>query len=95
MSIHGMIKWEETINSKFNSWMQNETWRLMDLLLGCTTSGCKWIFKIKLKSDGSINKYKTWLVVKEYSQVHGVDYHDTFSHVVKITYINVDGFGYW
>jgi hypothetical protein len=55
----------------------------------------KGYLRSKLKFDGSINRYKTWLVFKEYSQVHGVDYHDTFSHVVKITYINVDGFGYW
>jgi hypothetical protein len=67
--------------------MQNERWTLMDLLPWCKTIGCKWIFKIKLKSNGSIHMYKTWLIVKGYSQVHGVDYNDTLSHVVKFTFI--------
>jgi len=69
--------------------MQNETWTLTHLPPGRKVVGCKWIFKIKLKFDGRIDIYKARLVVKGYSQVHGVDYHDTFSHVVKITFIQM------
>ncbi len=42
-----------------------------------------------MKFDGKIDKYKARLVVKGNSQVHGVDYHDTFSHVVNITSIKM------
>jgi hypothetical protein len=83
------IKWEEIINFEFHSLMQNETWTLLDLPLGRKVVGCKWILKIKLKFDGRINIYKAQLVAKAYSQVHGVDYHDTFSLVVKITSIQM------
>jgi hypothetical protein len=89
MSTPNNIKWEETINFEFHSLMQNETWTLTHLPPRRKVVGCKWIFKIKLKFDGRIDIYKARLVAKGYSQVHGVDYHDTFSHVVKIIFIQM------
>jgi hypothetical protein len=44
---------------------------------------CKWVFKIKKKSDGSIERYKARLVAKEFKQRYGLNYEDTFSPVVK------------
>lgn len=43
----------------------------------------KWVFKVKLKADGSIDRYKVRVVVKGYFQIFGVDYDDIFSSVVK------------
>ena len=55
--------WKEAINSEIESIMQNHTWELVDLSSGCKPLGCKWIFKRKMKADGSIAKYKAMLVV--------------------------------
>ncbi len=49
--------------------------------------GCKWVFKLKLKVDGSIDHYKMRLVAKGYSQIANFDYQDFFSQVVKTTLI--------
>lgn len=51
--------------------------------------GCKWVFRIKWNPDGSISRYKAHLVAKDFHQHPSVDYHDTFSPVVKPTTIHL------
>ena len=69
--------------------MYNHTWELVDLPHGAKTIGCKWIFKRKLKQDGSIEKYKDCLVAKDFKQRKNVDYFDTFTPMTWITSIIV------
>ena len=65
------------------------TWELEDLPPGCKPLGYKWIFKRKLKANGSIDKYKARLVVKGYKQKEGVDCFNTYSLVTRITSIRM------
>lgn len=52
-------------------------------------AGCKWVFRLKRNPDGCISKYKARLVAKGFHQRPGLDFHDTFSPVVKPTTIRV------
>ncbi|KAK4397615.1 Retrovirus-related Pol polyprotein from transposon RE1 [Sesamum angolense] len=82
-------QWKETVKSEMDSIVSNGTWVLVDLPPGYTTTGCKWIFKKKLKPDGSFDKFKARLVAKDFKQKKEIDYFDTYSPVARLTTIRV------
>ncbi|WRX30654.1 Reverse transcriptase [Theobroma cacao] len=67
----------------------NETWDVMELLEGKSFVGCKWVFTIKYKSDGEIERHMACLVAKGFTQVFGVDYTETFAPVARLNTIRV------
>ena len=68
---------------------QNETWDLVPKLKDVKPISCKWVYKIKSRPDGSIERYKAHLVARGFSQKYGLDYEETFSPVAKITMLCV------
>lgn len=79
--------WKNAMNAEIKALQENNTWELTDLPSGKTPIGCKWVYTIKLKADGSIERYKARLVAKGYTQQLGIDYIETFSPVARITTI--------
>ncbi|GJY40570.1 retrovirus-related pol polyprotein from transposon TNT 1-94 [Tanacetum coccineum] len=82
-------QWREAIKSEIESILQNHTWELVDLPPGCKPLGYKWIFKKKMKADGTVDKYKARVVIQGFRQREGLDYFDTYSPVTRITSIRM------
>lgn len=57
---------------------KNNTWDLVSLPNGKIPVGCKLVFSLKYKSDGSIERHKTKLVARGFTQTYGIDYQETF-----------------
>jgi hypothetical protein len=71
------------MDTEFQALQNNNTWCLVPQMKGANVIDYKWVYKIKRKSDGTIDRYKAILVVKGFKQRYGVDHEDTFSLVVK------------
>jgi hypothetical protein len=81
--------WQAAMNEEFQALLKNKTWHLVPPRAGLNVIDCKWIFKLKRKADGTIDRYKARLVEKGFKQQYGVDYDDTFRPVVKPTTIHL------
>ena len=75
------------MNEELAAFQRTHTWDLVPMPPGANPISCKWIYKIKTKSDSFIEQYKICLVAKGFTQEYGIDYEETFSPVVKMTSI--------
>ncbi|XP_074271447.1 uncharacterized protein LOC141595383 [Silene latifolia] len=80
-------RWCKAMEAEITALENNGTWELADLPSDKKALGCRWVYKIKYKSDGSIERYKGRLVIFGNHQVEGIDYGETFAPVIKMVTI--------
>ena len=79
--------WKEAMVDEMASLHKNEAWDLVDLSVGRKPIGSKWVFKKNMNVEGKVEKYKSRLVAKGYSQVSGIYFGDIFSSIAKLASI--------
>ena len=77
------LEWKKTMLEELNALIANGTWTLVPSQLNLNVIGNKWDFRLKHNTDGSISRHTACLVAKGYHQRCGIDYHETFSPMVK------------
>lgn len=76
----GSPEWKEVMQQEIEALEKNQTWELIPKPENCKHVTCKWAYKLKRKSDGTIDRWKAPLVAQSY----GLDYEETFSPVAKM-----------
>ena len=75
------------MNEEYRSLLANNTWDLVPLPKGRKLVRCRWVYKTRFGPNGKVDRHKARLVAKGFSQVEGIDYTKTFSHVAKMNSI--------
>ena len=75
------------MKEELDSLHKTRTWDLVDLLSGKSAIDCKWVYKIKTRSNDTVDLYKARLVVRGFTQEYEIDYEETFSPVARLSFI--------
>ncbi|KAM1031938.1 hypothetical protein ACFX2I_035575 [Malus domestica] len=82
-------EWKIAMDEEMHALMKNETWDLVPQPENVHLITCKWVYRLKRRADGSIDRFKARLVARGFSQSYGDDYEETFSPVAKMTSVRV------
>ena len=75
--------WCNAMDAEFDALQKQQTWVLVPPSDHFNLVGYKWVYKLKLHSDGTIARYRARLVAKGFHQQPGIDFTETFSPVIK------------
>ena len=76
-------QWHAAALEEFNALLENGTFVPVQLPPDRKAIGCRWVFKLKRKPDGSVDRYKARLVAKGFSQRPGLDFGQVFAPTAR------------
>jgi hypothetical protein len=72
------------MKEEFDALLKTGTWDLVGLPASKSIIGCKWVYKIKTRSDVTVDLYKAHFVAKRFTQEYGIDFEETFAPVARL-----------
>ncbi|WZY72232.1 hypothetical protein YC2023_004472 [Brassica napus] len=82
-------EWKESVGAEAGAMIKNDTWYESELPKGKKAVTSRWIFTIKYKADGKVERKKSRLVARGFTQTYGEDYIETFAPVAKLHTIRI------
>ena len=79
----------EAMDEEMHALAQNHIWDIVQKPLMKILVGCRWVFTVKYRSDGTLERYTARLVAKGYTQTYGIEYKENFPPVAKMNTIRV------
>jgi hypothetical protein len=76
-------RWREAMKLEYDALISNGTWTSCSKSPYHNIIQNKWVYKIKCKADGFVERFKVRLVAKGFDQLSGIDHTETFSPVIK------------
>ncbi|KAL9250769.1 Retrovirus-related Pol polyprotein from transposon RE1-like protein [Drosera capensis] len=73
------------MNKELHALSKTRTLDLIDLPVGKSLVGCKWVYKIKTESDDTVERHKAQQIARDFTQDYSIDYEETFAPIVRIT----------
>ena len=78
-----VLEWKKVVFKEMKALEKTGKWESVDLPRGKTIVGCKWVFTVKYKFDGSLERCKAQLVAKGFTQTYDIDYFETFAQLLS------------
>ncbi|CAI7793095.1 unnamed protein product [Closterium sp. NIES-54] len=84
-------KWREAMDKELKALQERNTWKVVPIGVARnkTILTGKWVFRVKTKADGTIDKFKARWVVRGFDQEHGRDFTETFAPVSQHTSLRI------
>ncbi|CAI7910209.1 unnamed protein product, partial [Closterium sp. NIES-53] len=84
-------KWREAMDKELKALQERNTWKVVpiEVARNKTILTGKWVFRVKTKADGTIDKFKARLVVRGFDQEQGRDFTETFAPVSRHTSLRI------
>ena len=83
------LQWKEAMDEEISALEKNKTWTLVDCPPNVRPIKNKWVFKVKLNPDSTVERFKARLVAKGYTQIENIDYKETYAPVASMNAIRM------